>query len=202
MCPDLNPQPLQVRRIAAAPHSQEEAEAAMAASPKSDSVRSISLTGLRDPVPAADLAHQRSLTLQARRRQASPLFTAATVPSTLASTTGLVGRAAPSTRLPVQGASRWHCASQCDGCGVGWVYFRSSCAMRRIGGTNALLLAVSLQAGGKQSSFPGASAVQRGLSIFGSGRQSSVPGLQQPFAGHHGGSPTANLGPTAEVRDL
>jgi hypothetical protein len=60
---------LQVRRIAAAPHSQEEAEAAMAASPKSDSVRSISLTGLRDPSPAADLAHQRSLTLQASRRR-------------------------------------------------------------------------------------------------------------------------------------
>jgi hypothetical protein len=69
-----------VRRIAAAPHSQEEAEAAMAASPKSDSVRSISLTGLRDPSPAADLAHQRSLTLQARRgrRRCRPadLFTA------------------------------------------------------------------------------------------------------------------------------
>jgi hypothetical protein len=57
-----------------------------------------------------------------------------------------------------------------------------------------------MQAGGKQSSFPGASAVQRGLSIFGNGRQSSLPGLQQQPFGVHGGSPRANLGPTAEVR--
>ncbi len=49
---------LQVRRIAAAPHSREEAEAAMRASGAS-STRSISLTGIRDPISVASLAEQR-----------------------------------------------------------------------------------------------------------------------------------------------
>jgi hypothetical protein len=70
--------------------------------------------------------------------------------------------------------------------------------MHSLLGMYALQSCMFLQAGGKQSSFPGASAVQRGLSIFGNGRQSSLPGLQQPF-GMRGGSPTASLGPTAEV---
>lgn len=64
---------MQVKRIAAAPHSRdsrEEAEAAAAASPAGEpareSVRSISLTGLRDPVPTAELAQQRSAPLSLR----------------------------------------------------------------------------------------------------------------------------------------
>lgn len=72
----------QVRRIAAAPHSREEAEAeaeaAMHAVPQ-DSVRSISLTGLRDPlateglrVSAADLAAHRASRLSVSSSAASP----------------------------------------------------------------------------------------------------------------------------------
>lgn len=89
---------MQVRRIAAAPHSREEAEAACQAAASS---RNISLTGVRDPAATATLAEQRAKAIAGAEPASAP---ADGMPGGSAAASGSAGSAAAASGSAAGGA--------------------------------------------------------------------------------------------------